>query len=138
VPGTGLFHYHSYVAEWNISSGDPMTLEQKPGRRSPARWFRENSIRIAILAGVIEAIVAWHYDIRWLWLVGVLTVIGYFYIRRRVPASLRRPLWMLAMSQAVAGIILPAIFGLFFVFAVVGGLLLVIAVLFLLGDLRRT
>jgi Flp pilus assembly protein TadB len=126
------------MAEWNISSGDPMTLEQKPERRSPTRWLRENSIRIAILAGVIEAIVAWHYDIRWLWLVGVLTVIGYFYIRRRVPARLRRPLWMLAMSQAVAGIILPAIFGLFFVFAVVGGLLLVIAVLFLLGDLRRT
>lgn len=133
-----MINYHSDMAEWNISSGDPMTLEQKPERRSPMRWLRENSIRIAILAGVIEAIVAWHYDIRWLWLVGVLTVIGYFYIRRRVPPRLRRPLWMLAMSQAVAGIILPAIFGLFFIFAVVGGLMLVIAVLFLLGDLRKT
>jgi hypothetical protein len=126
------------MAEWNVSSADPMTLEQKPGRRSPTRWLRENSIRIAIIAGVVEAILAWHYGIRWLWLLGVLTVIGYFYIRRRVPARLRRPLWMLAMSQAVAGIILPAIFGLFFIFAVVGGLMLIIAVLFLLGDLRKT
>jgi len=51
---------------------------------------------------------------------------------------MRRPLWMVAMSQAVAGIVLPAIFGLFFIFAVVGGLMLVILVLVMLGDLRKT
>ena len=56
----------------------------------------------------------------------------------RVPAAVRRPLWVVAMSQAVAGIVVPAIFGLFFFAAIVGALLLVIMVLVLLGDLRRT
>jgi hypothetical protein len=55
-----------------------------------------------------------------------------------VPAAVRRPLWVVAMSQAVAGIVVPAIFGLFFFAAIVGALLLVIMVLVLLGDLRRT
>jgi hypothetical protein len=70
--------------------------------------------------------------------VGVLAVLSYLYLRRRVPASVRRPLWVVAMSQAVAGIVVPAIFGLFFFAAIVGALLLVIMVLVLLGDLRRT
>jgi hypothetical protein len=73
-----------------------------------------------------------------MWLVGVLAVLSYLYLRRRVPAAVRRPLWVVAMSQAVAGIVVPAIFGLFFFAAIVGALLLVIMVLVLLGDLRRT
>jgi hypothetical protein len=125
------------MAEWNLST-DRVTLEEKPRRRSPARWLRENSIRIAVLAGVIEAVLAWQAGFRWLWLVGVAAVVGYLYVRRRVPLAMRRPLWMVAMSQAVAGIVLPAIFGLFFIFAVVGGLMLVILVLVMLGDLRKT
>jgi len=125
------------MAEWNLST-DRVTLEEKPPRRSPARWLRENSIRIAVLAGVIEAVLAWQAGFRWLWLVGVAAVVGYLYVRRRVPQAMRRPLWMVAMSQAVAGIVLPAIFGLFFIFAVVSGLMLVILVLVMLGDLRKT
>jgi hypothetical protein len=70
--------------------------------------------------------------------VGVLAVLSYLYLRRRVPVAVRRPLWVVAMSQAVAGIVVPAIFGLFFFAAIVGALLLVIMVLVLLGDLRRT
>jgi hypothetical protein len=42
------------------------------------------------------------------------------------------------MSQAVAGIVVPAIFGALFIAAVIGGLVLVIMVLVMLGDLRRT
>src|SRR5438105_15681706 len=113
------------MAEWNLST-DQITLEQKPPRRSPMRWLRENSIRISVIAGVVEAVVAWQAGFRWLWLLGVTAVLGYLYVRRRVPQPLRRPLWMVAMSQAVAGIVLPAIFGLFFVAAVIRGLLLVI------------
>jgi hypothetical protein len=45
---------------------------------------------------------------------------------------------MVAMSQAVAGIVVPAIFGAFLIMAVIGGLLLVIMVLVMLGELRRT
>jgi hypothetical protein len=125
------------MAEWNLST-DQVTLEQKPGRRSPARWVRDNSIRIAVVVGFVEAALAWHVGFRLMWLVGVLAVLSYLYLRRRVPAAVRRPLWVVAMSQAVAGIVVPAIFGLFFFAAIVGALLLVIMVLVLLGDLRRT
>jgi hypothetical protein len=125
------------MAEWNLSS-DQVTLEQKPRRRSPVRWVRDNSIRIAVVVGFVEAAFAWHAGFRLMWLVGVLAVLSYLYLRRRVPPAARRPLWVVAMSQAVAGIVVPAIFGLFFFAAIVGALLLVIMVLLLLGDLRRT
>ncbi|HEV8155079.1 MAG TPA: hypothetical protein VGP67_06075, partial [Gaiellales bacterium] len=107
-------------------------------RRSPVRWVRDNSIRIAVVVGFVEAAFAWHVGFRLMWLVGVLAVLSYLYLRRRVPVAVRRPLWVVAMSQAVAGIVVPAIFGLFFFAAIVGALLLVIMVLVLLGDLRRT
>jgi hypothetical protein len=124
------------MAEWNLSS-DPMTLEEKP-RRSPQTWLRQNSLRISLVVGVVEAIVAWQAGFKLMWLVGLAAVFGYLYVRRHVPRSLRRPLWMVAMSQAVAGIVVPAIFGAVLIAALIGGLLLVIMVLVLLGDLRRT
>src|SRR5437588_1657979 len=107
------------MAEWNLST-DQVTLEQKPPRRSPVAWFRANSIRISLVVGVVEAAIAWRAGFRMMWLVGILAVLGYLYVRRRTPLSLRRPLWMVAMSQAVAGIVVPAIFGLFFVAALIG------------------
>jgi hypothetical protein len=125
------------MAEWNLST-DQMTLEQKPPRRTPAQWLRQHSIRIAVVIGVVEAALAWHVGFRLMWLVGITAVLGYLYLRKRVPQSIRRPLWVVAMSQAVAGIVVPAIFGLFFFAAILGGLLLVIMALVLLGDLRRT
>ena len=91
-----------------------------------------------MVVGFVEAAFAWHVGFRLMWLVGVLAVLSYLYLRRRVPVAARRPLWVVAMSQAVAGIVVPAIFGLFFFAAIVGALLLVIMVLVLLGDLRRT
>jgi hypothetical protein len=125
------------MAEWNLST-DQVTLEQKPPRRSPVAWLRANSIRISLLVGALEAVLAWRAGFRLMWLVGIAAVFGYLYVRRHVPIGLRRPLWMVAMSQAVAGIVVPAIFGLFFIAALIGALLLVIMVLVLLGDLRKT
>ena len=125
------------MAEWNLST-DRVTLEEKPPRRSPVAWVRANSIRIAVVVGVMEAVLAWRVGFRLMWLVGIVAVLGYLYVRRHVPLAFRRPLWMVAMSQAVAGIVVPAIFGLFFIAALIGALLLVIMVLVMLGDLRRT
>ena len=51
------------MAEWNLSS-DQVTLEQKPRRRSPVRWVRDNSIRIAVVVGFVEAAFAWHVGFR--------------------------------------------------------------------------
>ena len=125
------------MSEWNLSS-DQITLEQRQRRRSPVQWLRDNSIRIAVLVGLVEAVVAWRAGFKLMWLVGLAAVFGYLWLRTRVPRSLRRPLWMVAMSQAVAGIVVPAIFGAFLIMAVIGGLLLVIMVLVMLGEFRRT
>lgn len=125
------------MAEWNLSS-DRVTLEERPPRRSPLQWVREHSIRLAILIGAVEGLVAWFYGFRWLFLVGLAAVFSYLWLRKRVPLRMRRPLWVLAMSQAVAGIIVPALGGLLFLTAMVAALVLVILVLVMLGDLRRT
>jgi hypothetical protein len=125
------------MPEWNLSS-DQITLEQRQRRRTPVQWLRDNSIRIAVLVGLAEAVVAWRAGFKLMWLVGLVAVFGYLWLRTRVPRSLKRPLWMVAMSQAVAGIVVPAIFGAFLIMAVIGGLLLVIMVLVMLGEFRRT
>jgi hypothetical protein len=125
------------MPEWNLSS-DQITLEQRQRRRSPVQWLRDNSIRIAVLVGLAEAVVAWRAGFKLMWLVGLVAVFGYLWLRTRVPRSLKRPLWMVAMSQAVAGIVVPAIFGAFLIMALIGGLLLIIMVLVMLGEFRRT
>ncbi|HVG67566.1 MAG TPA: hypothetical protein VM785_05190 [Gaiellales bacterium] len=124
------------MADWNIS-GDGMTIEQQK-RRSPSRWLRDNSLKLAVGIGVVEAIAAYVYGVRFLWAFALVAVFGYLWLRNRVPAGLKRPLWVVAMSQAIAGLAVPALFGALFIAAIVGVLLLIIMALVLLGDLRRT
>lgn len=114
-----------------------MTIEP-PQRRSPARWIRENSLRIAVVVGLTEAAVAYFSGVRYLWAAGLLAVFAYWYVRKRVPQWLRRPLWIVAMSQAIAGLAVPALFGALFITFVIGAVLLLMMVLVMLGDLRRT
>jgi hypothetical protein len=121
---------------WNVYS-DRMTIEP-PQRRSPARWIRENSLRIAVVVGLTEAAVAYFSGVRYLWAAGLLAVFAYWYVRKRVPQWLRRPLWIVAMSQAIAGLAVPALFGALFITFVIGAVLLLMMVLVMLGDLRRT
>jgi hypothetical protein len=123
------------MSEWNVS-GDGMTIEPRQ-RRSPLRWLDDYRLRIAVVIGVVEAAVAYFQGIRFLWLFALLAVFGYLWVRRHVHGGPRRALWVVAMSQAVAGLVVPAVFGLFFIAAVVGVLLLLIMALVLLGDLRR-
>jgi hypothetical protein len=125
------------MAEWNVST-DRVTLQEKPPRRSPVQWVREHSIRIALVVGIVEGLAVWLKGFHWLWLVGLVVVFAYLWLRKRVPLRLRRPLWILAMSQAVAAIIVPALGGLLFLTAIVAALVLLILVLVMLGDLRRT
>ena len=124
------------MAPWNVSS-DALTIEQEP-RRSPSRWLRQNSLRIAIVLGILEAIVAWTrgFSVEMM-LVGVLAVLAYLNLRHRIPASIRRPVWVFVTAQAVAGILLPAIYVGIGIAVVVGGIMLLILALVMLGDLRR-
>jgi hypothetical protein len=121
---------------WNVSN-DALTIEQKP-RRSPSQWLRQNSLRLAIMIGLVEAVVAWAEGFRLvMMLVGVLSVLAYINVRRRIPNAIRRPLWIAVTAQAVAGILLPAIYVGIGIAFIVAGIMLVILLLVMLGDLRR-
>ena len=125
------------MAPWNVSS-DALTIEQEP-RRSPSRWLRQNSLRIAIVLGLVEAVVAWTQGFRVvMMLVGVLSVLAYLNLRHRIPAAIRRAVWVVVTAQAVAGILLPAVYIGIGIAVVVGGILLLILLLVMLGDLRRS
>jgi hypothetical protein len=129
--------YDSGMAPWNVSS-DTLTIEQEPGR-SPSRWLRQNSLRIAIILGLVEAAVAWAEGLRIvMMLVGVLAVVGYIQVRSRIPLAVRRPVWIVVTAQAVAGILLPAIYVGIGIAIVVAGIMLLILFLVMLGDLRRS
>jgi hypothetical protein len=125
------------MAPWNVSS-DALTIEEKP-RRSPSRWLRQNSLRIAVMIGVLEAIVAWTRGFSLeMMLIGVLSVLAYLNLRHRIPASIRRPIWVFVTAQAVAGLLVPAITVGIGIAVVVAGILLLILLLVMLGDLRRS
>jgi hypothetical protein len=125
------------MAPWNVSS-DTLTIEHEP-RRSPSRWLRQNSLRIAVILGLLEAVAAWTRGFRLeMMLIGVLSAIVYLNVRHRIPASIRRPIWVVVMAQAIAGILLPAIYVGIGIAVVVGGIMLVILALVMLGDLRRS
>ncbi len=125
------------MAKWNISS-DALTVEQAPGRRSPSTWLRQNSLKIAVVLGLVEAVWAYFSGHALLMtVVGVVSVIIYLNVRHRIPVSVRRPLWVVVMAQAIAGLLLPAItVGIFIATILAVGLLIVLA-LVMLGDRRR-
>ena len=125
------------MAPWNVSS-DALTIEQEP-RRSPSRWLYQNSLRIAVVLGLVEAVFAWVRGFRIeMMLVGVLAALIYLNLRHRIPVRIRRPIWVVVMAQAIAGILLPAIYVGIGIAVVVGGIMLVILALVMLGDLRRS
>jgi Na+-translocating ferredoxin:NAD+ oxidoreductase RnfE subunit len=125
------------MAPWNVSN-DALTIEQKP-RRSPSRWLRQNSLRIAVILGLVEAAVAWTRGLSLeMMFVGVLSVLAYLNLRRRIPNSIRRPIWVAVTAQAVAGLLVPAITVGIGIAVVVAGILLVILLLVMVGDMRRS
>jgi hypothetical protein len=124
------------MPRWNVS-GETLTLEDG-GRRRPSEWLRRNSLKIAVILGVVEAIVAWRLHLTVVMVpVGILAVLGYMWARKRVPAAVRRPLWVVAAAQAIAGLAPLALGAGLAIAAIVAALLLVILLLVLLGDRRR-
>jgi hypothetical protein len=124
------------VARWNISS-DALTIEQQP-RRSPTRWLHQHSLRIAFMLGLVEAVVAWAEGYRLvMMLVGIVSVVAYMNVRRRLPGAIRRPVWVVATAQGIAGLLLPAVYLGIGIAVIVTGIMLVVLLLFMLGDLRR-
>jgi hypothetical protein len=124
------------MSKWNIS-GDALTIEPRE-RRSPTRWLSQNGLRIAVVLGLAEAVIAWTNGFRVeMTLIGVVAVLIYLNIRHRLPQVVRRPLWVVVMAQGIAGLVLPLITVGVFMFVLVSGLLLVVLVLVMLGDRMR-
>jgi hypothetical protein len=124
------------MSKWNVS-GDALTIEPRE-RRSPSRWLRQNSLRIAVVLGLVEAVVMWADGHRLLMtVIGVAAVAGYLNVRHRLPEAIRRPLWIVVMAQAIAGLTLPLVYIGIGMLVIVGGLLLVVLALVMLGDLMR-
>jgi hypothetical protein len=120
------------MARWNIS-GDTLTLEEKP-RNGLSRWLDRNKLRIAVALGLIEAVLALIYGFAsWMLPIALVSVLLYFWVRGRVSPAVRRPLWILALAQAIAGVAPAGVI----VLIGIGTILLVIMLLVLLGDLRR-
>jgi peptidoglycan/LPS O-acetylase OafA/YrhL len=126
----------SGMSNWNIS-GDTLTVEPRE-RRSPTRWLHQHSLRIAVVLGLAEAVFAWATGHRLLLMViGVLAVVTYLNVRRRLPELIRRPVWIVVMAQAIGGLVLPFVYVATAMFFIVGSLLLVVLALVMLGDRMR-
>jgi hypothetical protein len=124
------------MSKWNVS-GDALTIEPRE-RRSPTRWLSQNGLRIAVVLGLAEAVFAWINGFKVeMTLIGVVAVLLYLNIRHHIPQAIRRPLWVIVMAQGIAGLVLPLIYVGVFMFALVGGLLLIVLVLVMLGDRMR-
>jgi hypothetical protein len=124
------------MSDWNIS-GDALTVEPRE-RRSPTRWLHQYSLRIAVVLGLAEAVFAWATGHRLLLMViGVLAVVTYLNVRRRLPEVIRRPLWIVVMAQAIGGLVLPFVYLATAMFFIVGSLLLIVLALVMLGDRMR-
>jgi hypothetical protein len=124
------------MSKWNVS-GDALTIEPRE-RRSPTRWLSQNGLRIAVVLGLAEAVFAWINGFKVeMTLIGVVAVLLYLNVRHHIPQAVRRPLWVIVMAQGIAGLVLPLIYVGLFMFALVGGLLLVVLVLVMLGDRMR-
>jgi hypothetical protein len=126
----------SGMSNWNIS-GDTLTVEPRE-RRSPTRWLHQHSLRIAVVLGLAEAVFAWATGHRLLLMViGVLAVVTYLNVRRRLPELIRRPVWIVVMAQAIGGLVLPFVYVATAMFFIVGSLLLFVLALVMLGDRMR-
>ena len=125
------------MARWNIS-GDTVTLEEGKRRRSPSQWLRQNSLRIAVVLGIAEAIWAFVFGYKLIMMaIAVIAVLVYLNVRHRLPEAIRRPVWVLVMAQAIAGLLVPAVYAGMAIAVVIGAIMLVILFLFMLGDRNR-
>jgi Na+-translocating ferredoxin:NAD+ oxidoreductase RnfE subunit len=125
------------TSTWNVST-DPLTLEERP-RRSPSRWLRQNSLRLAVLLGLAEAVAAAVLGFKFLIVViGLASVLLYLNFRHRIPTAIRRPIWIVVVAQGIAGLAVPAIYASIFIASVLAVLVLLVLVLVLLCDQRRS
>ena len=109
-------------------------VEHRTSRVS--RWLHERRARAALFIGLLESLFVVFGDLRWFWVVGAaaVAVLVYFAVRSRVrSATVREITWTLAASQLIA-LIVPVLWELVQVVAIV---VLVVMGLILLALLIR-
>ncbi|MDQ4019897.1 MAG: hypothetical protein M3188_08760 [Actinomycetota bacterium] len=109
-------------------------VEHRTSRVS--RWLHERRARAALFIGLLESLFVVFGDLGWFWVVGAaaVAVVLYFAVGRRVrSATVREIAWTLAASQLIA-LVVPVLWELVKVVAIV---VLVLMGLILLALLIR-
>jgi hypothetical protein len=113
-------------------------VEHGSGR--PSRWLRERRFKIALAIGLVEALLVLASAIGWFWVLGaaILAFALYLWVRSNVRSEIVRELtWILAFSQVVPFVV-PLLWGLVKLVAVLVLVVLAIAAVgLLLLDHRR-
>ena len=105
-------------------------------RRRPAGWLREHRLRIALAVGLVESLLVVASEVRWFWILGlaVLAVAFHLVLGRTARFDfVRHVSWTAAFSQLIA-VLVPLLWGLVKLVAIVVLVLLGLAlvVIFLL------
>ncbi|MBA2615017.1 MAG: hypothetical protein H0U90_04440 [Actinobacteria bacterium] len=106
------------------------------GSSRPSRWLHERRFRAALFIGLLESLFVVFGDFGWFWVVGLaaLAVAFYFFVARRSRSALLKEVaWTAAASQLIA-VIVPVLWELFKVLAII---VLVLMGLVLLALLIR-
>lgn len=116
---------------------DYPVVEQGESRSS--RWLRERRLKIALGVGVIESILVLTSQVRWFWVLALFLVLFTLYVvvRRRVANETVRQLsWTAAFSQ-VLPFVIPLLWGLVKLVAIIVLVVVaLVAVALLLLDRR--
>ena len=91
------------------------------GSSRTSRWLRERRLRAALFIGLLESLFVVFGGLGWFWVVGAALLAGAFYVfvaRRSRSATLREVAWTLAASQLIA-LIVPVLWELVKVVAII-------------------
>jgi hypothetical protein len=94
-------------------------VEHRSSRTS--RWLRERRLRAALFVGLLESLFVVFGDLRWFWVVAAALAAGAFYVfvaRNARSATLREIGWTASASQLIA-LVVPILWELVKVLAVV-------------------
>jgi hypothetical protein len=109
------------------------------GETRTSRWLRERRLKIALGIGVVESILVLTSQIRWFWVLGLFLLLFavYLYVRSSIGnETVRQVAWTAAFSQ-VLPFVIPLLWGLVKLVAIVVLVVVaLIAIALLLLDRR--
>ena len=120
-----------------VLDADGRSIEPPPGK--VGAWLRRYRLRIALVVGVVEAIILWGWH-HWFFgsllalVIAITAVYAYVrYARNLKNQTLRQVAWIVAFSQGVAALIPAAIGFVAFSLVIFGVIALLVLLMILLG-----